>query len=146
MDPNKDLIDALVYASYQIPRLLFIAHSVWFDLRKRGTTTNREFYIQAFEAEAIKYYDEMVQILKEFTSEAIAHILLACGVHWIVDNEASNVPGTEIPWITLIQKSIVFPYLDGCYIFPFSLVWRVAISPDTGNKKAVIEERCAELG
>ena len=79
MDPDKDLIDALVYASYQIPRLLFIAHSVWFDLRKRGTTTNREFYIQAFEAEAIKYYDEMVQILKEFTSEAIAHILLACG-------------------------------------------------------------------
>jgi hypothetical protein len=65
--------------------LIFIAHSVWFDLRKQGTTNNREFYIQAFEQEAINYYDEMVQILKEFTTESIAHILLVCGVHWVVD-------------------------------------------------------------
>ena len=57
MDSDEILIDALVYASYQIPRLLFIAHTAWFDLRKQGTTNNREFYIQAFEQEAIKYYD-----------------------------------------------------------------------------------------
>jgi hypothetical protein len=63
----------------------------------------------------------MVQILQEFTTESIAHILLACGVHWIVNNEESNVPGTE-----LIHKSLIFPYLDGCYIFPFSLVWRAS--------------------
>jgi len=145
MDTDEDLIDALVYASYQIPRLLFIAHSVWFDLRKQGTTKNREFYIQAFEQEAILYYGEMVQILHEFTTESIAHILLACGVHWIVRNEESNVPGTEIPWSTLIQKSLVFPYLDGCYIFPFSLVWRVATSDNTRDKKEEIETKCAEL-
>jgi hypothetical protein len=145
MESDENLIDALVYASYQIPRLLFIAHSVWFDLRKQRTTNNREFYIQAFEREAIIYYDEMVQILKEFATEDIAHILLACGVHWVVDNEASNVPGTQIPWVTLIQKALIFPYLDGCYIFPFSLVWRVATSPDTSNKKQDIETRCSEL-
>jgi hypothetical protein len=125
--------------------LLSIAHSVWFDLRKQGTTNNREFYIQAFEQEALKYYGEMVHVLKEFTTESIAHILLACGVHWTVDNEASNVPGTEIPWVTLIQKSLVFPYLDGCYIFPFSLVWRVPTTPNTRNKKAEIEDKCNEL-
>jgi hypothetical protein len=88
---------------------------------------------------------KMVKILKEFTTEDIAHILLACGVHWIVDGESSNVPGTQVPWVTLIQKSLVFPYLDGCYIFPFSLVWRVATSPDTSNKKQDIENRCSEL-
>jgi hypothetical protein len=145
MSLDEDLIDALVYASYQIPRLLFIAHSVWFNLRIQGTVNNREFYIQAFEQEAIKYYSEMVQILNEFTVESVAHILLACGVHWVVNSEFSNVPGTDIPWATLIQKSLVFPYLDGCYIFPFSLVWRVASSPDTWNKIEDIESLCAKL-
>ncbi len=145
MDSDEVLIDALVYASYQIPRLLDIAHSVWFDLRKKGTTNNCEFYIQEFEKEAIIYYGEMVQILRELSTESIVHILLACGVHWIVNDEESNVPGTQIPWVDLIQKSLVFPYLDGCYIFPFSLVWRVATFPDTFNKKKEIETRCSEL-
>jgi len=86
----------------------------------------------------------MVQILIDFETKDIAHILLACGVHWIVGNEESNVPGTQIPWVTLIQKSLVFPYLDGCYIFPFSLVWRVATS-GTMNKKEDIKIKCAEL-
>lgn len=87
----------------------------------------------------------MVEILKQFTTESIAHILLACGVHWIVNNEASNVPGTQIPWTALIQKSLIFPYLDGCYVFPFSLVWRAATSPDISYKKKDIETKCAEL-
>lgn len=84
-----------------------------------------------------------VQILNEYTPETIARILLACGVHWIVDNEASNVPGTQIPWAALIQKSLVFPYLDGCYLFPLSLVWRVAVSAGKSNKKQEIESKCA---
>jgi hypothetical protein len=145
MDTDEELIDALAYTSCHIPRLLFIAHSVWFDLRKQGTTNNREFYIQAFEKKAIIYYGEMVQILKEFSTDTIAHILLACGVHWTVYHEASNVPGTQIPWAALIQMSLVFPYRDGCYMFPFSLVWRVAFSPRTSKEKADIEARCAEL-
>ncbi|KAI8894135.1 hypothetical protein BC833DRAFT_244566 [Globomyces pollinis-pini] len=143
MDADEDLINALVYASYQIPRLLWVAHSVWFDLMKQGTASNREFYIQAFELEAINYYGEMVQILETFTTEEVAHILLACGVHWTVKNEASNVPGTTIPWVTLIQKSVVFPYLDGCYLFPFTLVWRVARSPHTLKEEVI--KRCAQL-
>jgi hypothetical protein len=124
--------------------LLFIAHSVWFNLRQ-GTAKDREFFILLFEQKAIMYYDEMVQILKEFSTDSMAHILLSCGVHWRVDNETSNVPGTQIPWSVLIEKSLVFPYLDGCYIFPFSLVWRVATTPETSNKKFDIETRCAEL-
>jgi hypothetical protein len=91
-------------------------------------TNNCEFYIQEFEQAAVKYYGEMVQMLKEFTIESIANILLACGVHWIVNDEESNVPGTYIPWATLIQKSLIFPYLDRCYTFPLSLVCRVANS------------------
>lgn len=145
MDSDEELINALVCASYRIPRLLFIAHSVWFDLRQRGTVTNLNFYTQQFEQKAIIYYREMVEILNEFTIEEMAHILLACGVHWIVDDEASTVPGTKIPWATLIQKSLVFPYGDGCYIFPFSLVWRAATSTDTLDKIENIEKKCEEL-
>jgi len=62
MDPDKDLIDALVYASYQIPRLLYIAHCVWFDLRRKGITSNRDYFIQAFDKIAVDYYREMGQI------------------------------------------------------------------------------------
>jgi hypothetical protein len=142
MDSDSDLINALVYASYQIPRLIYIAHSVWFETRKQGAE-NLEYYIQKFEETAVSYYSEMVGILNEFSTESMAHILLACGVHWIVKNEASNVPGTQISWDTLIQKSLVFPYLDKCYIFPFSLVWRVSL--DASEKKEQIERRCAEL-
>jgi hypothetical protein len=142
IDADKDLIDALAFASYQIPRLLFVAHSVWFDIRKQGTTTNRECFIQAFDEEAVNYYAELPRIFKEFTTESIAHIILACGVRWIVYDEESNVPGTEIPWATLIHKSLIFPYFDRCYIFPFSLVWRVA---DTSHEKEEVETRCAEL-
>ena len=145
MDSDKVLIEALVYASYQIPRLMVIAHSIWFKLRKQDTTENRKYYIQEFEKKAIDYYGEMVSVFNDFENEEIAHILLACGVHWIVENEESNVPGTKIPWANLIQKSLVFPYLDGCYLFPFSLVWRVAISPKTSNKRQDIENICAEL-
>jgi hypothetical protein len=87
----------------------------------------------------------MGQILKEFSTDEVAHILLACGVHWRVKNEASNVPGTQIPWSGLIRQSVIFPYLDNCYIFPFSLIWRVSMSPGTTSLKEQIEARCAEL-
>jgi hypothetical protein len=142
---DEDLRDALVFASYQIPRLLCIAHSVWFDLRTKGIVSNREFYIQMFEQEAIQYYSEMVDILRDYSTEDIAHILLSCGVHWIVDDVNKNVPGTDIPWALLIRRSLIFPYLDGCYIFPFPLVWRVAESRNFPNKKEDIENKCAEL-
>jgi len=60
---DTDLRDALVFASYQIPRLIFVAHSIWFNLRKLGIVSNRKYYLQKFEQEAIKYYGEMVNIL-----------------------------------------------------------------------------------
>ena len=145
MEPDEDLIDALVYASYQIPRLLFLAHSIWYNLRKGGAKDNRLFYIEAFELEAINYYGEMVMVLNQYSANDIAHIILSCGVHWQVDDENGNVPGTDIPWVSLIQKSLIFPYLDNCFIFPFALVWRVATKLGASDKKREIETKCAEL-
>jgi hypothetical protein len=145
MDTDKDLIDALVYASYQIPRLLFLAHTTWFEGRRKGSAENRLFFIQQFEQQAIDYYDEMVHILKLYNVKTIAHIILACGVHWKVRDVYSNVPGTETTWSELIEKSLIFPYLDDCYLFPFSLIWNVALSPDTTNNKAEIETLCSQL-
>ena len=53
----------------------------------------------------------------------MAHIALSCGVRFKA-RPGANVPGTEIPWTTLTENSLVFPYLDGCYIFPFDLIWK----------------------
>ena len=122
MDTDKTLIDALVYASYQIPRILFLAHTTWFEGRRKGSAENRLFFIQQFEQQAIDYYDEMVHILKLYNVKTIPHIILACGVHWKVRDVYSNVPGTETTWSELIEKSLIFPYLEDCYLFPISLI------------------------
>jgi hypothetical protein len=142
MNSDKELIEALVFASYQIPRLLFLAHDVWFKLRLGRTIKNRAYYIQRFEEVATSYYSEMAMILEVFTANEIAHILLACGVHWIVKRNEFYVPGTQILWSDLIQKSLIFPYGEGCYLFPFSLIWRVAGEAAT---KVEIEKLCAKL-
>jgi hypothetical protein len=42
MDNDDELNNCLVYASYQIPRLLFIVHKVWFKSRQ-DSCKNREF-------------------------------------------------------------------------------------------------------
>jgi hypothetical protein len=144
MESDEVLIEALVYASYQIPRLICIAHSIWFELRKLGTQ-NRGYYIEKFEQEAIEYYGEMIQVWKEYDPDQIAHIILACGVHWRVYDKDGNVPGTNIPWEDLIQRALIFPYLDDCYIFPFTLIWRVAATPGMTYMKAAVKTKCAEL-
>jgi hypothetical protein len=59
----------------------------------------------------------------QFVGNDIPHILMCCGVHWEVRNINSFVPGTNILWAHLISMSVVFPYLDNCYIIPFSLMW-----------------------
>ncbi len=149
---DADLVNSLVYASYQIPRLLFVAHQVWYDLRKKSTK-NREYYMQKFEEEAITYYGEMCRLLTngEFSTSDIAHIILCCGVHYSVDDIYSNVPGTNVKWNQLIQSSLIFPYLDNCYVFPFTLVWsdRADNTPTTrrtfNDKKSEIEDLASRL-
>ncbi|KAJ3308618.1 hypothetical protein HDV04_001031 [Boothiomyces sp. JEL0838] len=123
MAGDEELINCLVYASYQIPRLLFIAHQVWFATRQTNSQ-NREYLIKNYEAEAIEYYKEMATALTNFTVEDLSHIILCCGVHRSIKDESSCVPGTKIKWSFLIQQSLIFPYLDNCYLFPFTLVWR----------------------
>ncbi len=48
---------------------------------------------------------------------------MCCGVQWKVRSIDDCVPATQIVWKHLIQSSLVFPYLDDCYIFPFHLIW-----------------------
>ncbi|KAJ3193724.1 hypothetical protein HDU82_002722, partial [Entophlyctis luteolus] len=77
MEGDESLIHALVYALYQIPRLLLFAHQTWASLRTSGTY-NREFFIQKFETEAVKFYPEMANIWLSYSTEDLAHIILAC--------------------------------------------------------------------
>jgi hypothetical protein len=142
MAGDKDLIKSLAYASYQIPRLLFIAHQIWTRLR-RNETMNRETYIQQFEERACSYYTELGSVLISYTPKEISHIILCCGVHWTVNDESLCVPGTKIKWSTLIRRSIIFPYLDNCYVFPFTLVWKIC-KDSHKNIKSNIENYCRE--
>ncbi|KAJ3338798.1 hypothetical protein HDU83_007910 [Entophlyctis luteolus] len=143
MEGDETLIHALVYASYHIPRLLLFAHQTWASLRASGTY-NHEFFIQSFKTEAVKFYPEMADIWLSYSTDDLAHIVLACSVRHVVQID-SNVPGTQIPWSTLIRGALVFPFLDGCYVFPYGIVWNAkATSSGRASKKAV-EDRCRAL-
>jgi hypothetical protein len=142
---NNSIFTSLVYASYQIPRLLLLAHSVWYE-----SNFNDQFLVQKYEESATIYYGEMASLLtsKDFSVNDICHILLSCGVHWRVGNLDDTVPGTEIKWNLLIQLSLVFPHLDGCYVFPFHLMWRAKTPTmteiETYHKiRSDIEDRCS---
>ena len=122
------MLNSLVYASYQIQRLLLLAHLAWFNHKTTSHLTVRTDQIaplQSYENDAIHYYSEMSELLlnSQFKDNDIPHILMCCGVHWEVRNINSFVPGTNILWAHLISMSIVFPYLDNCYIIPFRLMW-----------------------
>jgi hypothetical protein len=143
---DEELINALVYASYQIPRLLNIAHRTWYNFRN-SVLTNREFCIQLFEEEATKYYGEMCSFLKDYSVPDVSQIFMSCGVHWRVKNvDVETVPGTKIQWSELIQKSVVFPYLDNCFLIPFMLVWRQNSNAfdDMSRIKESIREHCSQ--
>jgi hypothetical protein len=143
---DEELINALVYASYQIPRLLNIAHRTWYKFRN-NVSTNREHCILLFEEEATTYYGEMRSFLIEYSVSDVSRIIMSCGVHWSVKNvNVDTVPGTNIQWSELIQKSVVFPYLDNCFLFPFMLVWRqnAYASDDMSGIKETVQEHCRQ--
>ncbi|MEN9647657.1 MAG: hypothetical protein RLY57_461, partial [Candidatus Parcubacteria bacterium] len=58
---------ALIYASYQIPRILWIAHREWFNGKKKDL--KKELVLQTFERRARGYYPEMSKLLinKEYS-------------------------------------------------------------------------------
>ena len=80
INSDKDLINALVYASYQIPRLLNIAHRTWFNHRD-SVITDREHIIKQFEKKATVYYKEMRSFLSDYPVSDICRIIMSCGVH-----------------------------------------------------------------
>ncbi|KAJ2988764.1 hypothetical protein HDV02_005417 [Globomyces sp. JEL0801] len=150
-DNDEEMLNSLVYASFQIPRLLLLAHSAWFH-HKTTYLTDQMAPLQAFENDAIHYYSEMSKFLfnSQFVNNDIPHILMCCGVHWKVRDINSCVPGTNILWAHLISMSVVFPYLDNVYIIPFSLMWR-AKTPTTRqcfdyrNTRTGIVDTCKAL-
>ena len=122
-DPESEVIQALVFATYKIPRLLFKAHEVWFHNRNLKPHKQQVRYMMEFEEEAADYYSEMKAIWTEFEPKDIAHIIFATGGRWEVPDPYEAVPGTTIPWSLLIDKSLIFPSENGCFFFPYSLVW-----------------------
>jgi hypothetical protein len=151
-DQDEDMINALIYASYQIPRLMLVAHQAWFEYKTKPHLMDRMTHLQVYEDKAIFYYGEMAELLSNpnFKAEDIAHIMMCCGVQWKIHNIDDNVPGTKIPWNNLIRSSIIFPYSDCCYLLPFHLVWG-ANNPssrgmgDNGRTRAEIKEICHRL-
>jgi hypothetical protein len=134
-DGDEDWINAFIYTSYQIPRLMMLAHFAWFQHKSQSHLTDRISPLQSYEVSAGSYYAEMTELLfnPKLKAEDIAHIIMCCGVRWKVGNIYAVVPGTEIPWEFLIENSLVFPYVEGCYLFPFSLLW-LANTPSVREK------------
>jgi hypothetical protein len=123
---DKDLFTSLVYASYQIPRLLYLAHEQWYEF-KLSQRKHKEKVLLDFEERALGYYSEMGEIWDKFSANEIAHIALSCGVHLRVNLKSDPiVPGTSIDWKSLIDSSLVFPYADKCFMLPFQLIWNLA--------------------
>ena len=152
MKGDEDLIESLVFASYQIPRLLYLAQDIWFKTRADNLMESKEYFLQKYEEVAKNYYGEMAGLLSnsKYSAETIATIIMACAVHWKVEVN-SKVPGTQIVWNDLIQSSIIFPYTKGYYLFPFHLIWRMTsytspggTSYEISKKKEEIESICGE--
>ena len=150
IEGDEDLVESLVFASYQIPRLLYLAQDTWFKKRAAKLVENKEYFLQNYEEVAKNYYGEMAGLLSNprYTAETISCIIMSCGVHWKVQVN-SKVPGTNIVWNDLIQSSIIFPYTKGYYLFPFHLIWRMATytspggtSYDIAKMKEEIESNC----
>ena len=139
---NDELFEFLVYATYQVPRLLFIAHGVWFECKvSNSSSDSREFGLQLFELEARIYYPLLGKIWEKFEYKDMAHIALSCGVHFPVWGR-TNVPGTNISWEYMIGNSLVFPYLDDCYVLPLELIWK---SLDDDYVRDKLDATCAGL-
>jgi hypothetical protein len=138
---DENLFFSLVYASYQIPRLLYLAHEQWYDF-KASQKMHTEKVLLDFEESAQRYYNEMAEIWDKYTAHEIAHIALSCGVHLQVDIESDPVvPGTTITWKSLIDSALVFPYLDKCFVFPFQLIWNPTDSTISSKKEVVYKKR-----
>lgn len=145
---HDNLSLSLIYSSYQIPRLLYTAHGTLFERLSEGVR-NRNFILQDFESRAKTYYSEMFGLLENnnFSDSDIAHIVLACGVYWFVRNTSDCVPGTQIPYDILIRRSIIFPYGNGSYVFPFKLIWNAVglIEGGVPDKRNEIQKLCGGL-
>ena len=146
MKGDESLIESLVFASYQIPRLLYLAQDTWFKKRAVKMVEDIVYFLQAYEEEAKKYYGEMAGLLsnRKYTAETIATIIMACGVHWKVQVN-SEVPGADIVWNDLIQSSIIFPYTKGYYLFPYNLIWSMASYTSPGGTSYDIAERKKDI-
>ena len=146
MEQDKEIIRSLAFMSYQVPRLLAIAHQVWFQHRPAETL---DFIIRNFESEAKHYYHEMFSIFINYKTEELAHIIFCCGVDWTVLAMSDNVPGTTIKWEMLIRQSIIFPSRQqGSYLFPFNLVWHhfsKDSNKDNNNVNVQIKKRMKQV-
>ena len=78
---------------FEIPRLLAIAHKIWFETSYKPQVL---FSLGRFEEEAAIYYVEMHSIWEEFEPQQMAHIIFATGCKWIVFDTDGVIPGAAI--------------------------------------------------
>ncbi|EPZ33767.1 hypothetical protein O9G_005777 [Rozella allomycis CSF55] len=118
---------ALIYASYRIPRILYLATLEWFYGKCDRSETGIVF--QSFEQAARKYYPEMSNFLisNDFSVAEIVQVILHCSVSKELDLDAM-VPGSNRwKWKDLVHKSIIFPATNaGTYLLPFTYIWNNA--------------------
>ena len=149
-NPEDELIEALIHSSYKIPRLLSLAHHVWYTGMIEEADNKHVHLLMEFEKTARRYYSEMVDIWFEFNTNEIAHIIFATGCKWPVDDPESHIPGTNRTWNSLIEKSLIFPYEEDYYLFPYNLVWSnthysVRKRRTVRALRSKVEKKCQDL-
>jgi hypothetical protein len=139
-DKDNILIRSLISNSYQVPRLLCIAFDAWSDFFKCKFQTDEAEVLRSFEIKAAQYYSEIPKLFTDLSVRDLSHLLMCCGVHWVVKDTKNPVPGTKISWRSLTEKSIIFASGE-CFLIPFSLLWA---KKNPTEKQTQIEAYCRQ--
>ena len=142
IEENDLLVQSLINASYSIPRLMKLAHNIWYNNYIEYQKKNLNHILELFESEAIQYYSKFNYIFSLFEIEIITYIILNCGVSSSYGSDPEpTVIGTNLKWSDLVEQSLVFPNQNKNYTFPFTLVWKTL----TLKKQKELEDYAALL-
>jgi len=107
------LFIAMTYEACQIPRLLKIGYQTWY--KEKCCNYTDAHILESFYSSCQRYYSDAISFITEFKVREAAILILCCSVNFKL---AEFLPSTRVPIKDLIDRSIIFPYLDDSYVIP----------------------------
>jgi len=115
LDEKDSLFIAMTYATCQIPRLLKIAYSCWYNGKVEKHSD--AFIFENFEVMSRFYYKDAISFIQNWTDKEVAMLMLSCSVNFKMYT-VGHIPSTALNVKHLIDISIIFPYVDSSYVIP----------------------------